>query len=385
MAETTQVAEELQQETQPTVSENFANALWQDKPIEQVVQQTQEQTQPVEEKKDEEQQQNSTNQIDYNAFIKEQFNFENVDEAKAEIENLRKLKDQKPQFEFVNEDSKKLYEAFSSGKEDDIYNYLSKKKEVERLSSAEVNEQTALDILKLSIKSKNEDLTNTEVDFLLKKQYSFPKEPKQGLDELDDDFEARMNDWKEQVAEKKQEMIINAKLAKKEIEQLKSTIQLPTYEQKVESSIDPKELAKQEQLYKEFQSELAATVKNYQGINVKTKCEDAEILLTFSPKDDEKQQLQTKLNDFNVDDYFSPRWMTQDGKINSQKMMDDIYWLENKEAILQKIANESAAQMSLHIRQKNSNLKLNTDPTPTIPNTEVQQQRDALVKGIWSV
>jgi hypothetical protein len=360
MVETQNVAEELQQETQTTTAPiDLGSVLWEGKePI--VVSSEQSQIEPTTTPTVETQETTETPTIDYSSFVKETFGFETVESAKEEIENLKKLKDQKPQFEFSNEDSRKLYEAFTSGKEDDIYSYLSKKKEVERLSNAEVNEQTALDILKLSLKSKNEDLTNDEVNFLLKKQYSVPKEPTQKVDELDEDFESRHNEWKEIVDEKKQELIINAKLAKKEIEQFKSNIVLPTLEKEVTNKVDPKVLEQQEQLLKDFQSELNQTYKSYQGVNVTAKCEDAEFLLSFAPKESEKESLKTTLNEFGLEEYFNPRWLTQEGKVNTSKMMDDIYWLENKEAILQKVANESAAQMSLFIKQKNSNLKLNT-------------------------
>jgi hypothetical protein len=392
MAETQNVAEELQQQTTQVTANDLAKSLWQETPIainnpsnEEILDKEKGTIAQENLGNDNDTPKQTTTEVDYNAYVKETFGFDNVDVAKQEIENLKKLKDQKPQFEFTNEDSKKLYEALVGGKEDDVYSYLAKKKEFERLSNAEVNENTALDILKLNYKTKNSELTESEVDFLIKKQYSIPKEPIQKDEELDDDFEERKNEWKEKVAEIKQELIINAKLAKKDIEQLKSNIVLPSFEeQKQSQQIDPKELEQQEKIVKAFQNELESSYKSYQGVSVKAKCEDAEFVINYNPKDDEKLELKEKMSKFDLEGYFNPRWLKEDGSINTSKMMDDLYWLENKEAILQKTANESAAQMSLFIKQKNSNIKLNTTATtqqtfnPDAQKTELQKLADAV-------
>ena len=65
--------------------------------------------------------------------------------------------------------------------------------------------------------------------------------------------------------------------------------------------------------------------------------------------------------------------------------MDDLYWLENKDAIIQKVANESAAQMSLFIKQKNSNINLNTTatPQPAINSNSLGNIQNELAAAAW--
>ena len=112
-------------------------------------------------------QEKSNTGFDQNAFIKESFGYESLDEAKADFEEFKKLKEtsfKEPQF--ANQESKNLYEAWLDGKKDEVLDYLSNQKKIERLSTSEVTSSSAEEILKLSIKQKNKSLSEDEIDFV---------------------------------------------------------------------------------------------------------------------------------------------------------------------------------------------------------------------------
>src|SRR5574343_130048 len=91
-------------------------------------------------------------QPDYNAYIKEKFGFDSEEVLSQE---LAKLKEQKPQFDFANEDSRKLFEAIKSGKKDEVYSLLEREMKLSRLSTAPIdNANVASEVIKESLRSK---------------------------------------------------------------------------------------------------------------------------------------------------------------------------------------------------------------------------------------
>jgi len=136
-------------------------------------------------------------QFDPNQFVKETFGYESLDEAKAEFEQLKKLKEEAPSQNFANEESKTLYQAWLEGKKDEVLDYLSNQKKIEKLATGEVNANTAEEIVKLTIKQKNKSLTDDEVDFMFNEKFSIPAKPTQRADEYDDDYNARLAEWEE--------------------------------------------------------------------------------------------------------------------------------------------------------------------------------------------
>jgi hypothetical protein len=48
------------------------------------------------------------------------------------------------------------------------------------------------------------------------------------------------------------------------------------------------------------------------------------------------------LKSFNVNDYFSQRWVGADGTFNGRQYADDVYYLMNREVIAKRMASEGA-------------------------------------------
>jgi hypothetical protein len=64
-------------------------------------------------------------------MVKREFNWESADAAKAEIEELRKLREtasSQSEIEFANEQSAKFFKLLQEGKEDDLYSFLENKR-----------------------------------------------------------------------------------------------------------------------------------------------------------------------------------------------------------------------------------------------------------------
>lgn len=184
-------------------------------------------------------QQQAALQVDPFGLLKEKFGYQSHEDAIKEIGELRAFKASPPQaqhIEFENEDSAKLFKAWQAGKEDEVYDYLSERRQINKLLSAEVNKDTAADIVKLGmqLKYKDQKLTPEEINYKFNKTFALPAKPTQGAEEEPDEYKERVSAWQAIVDDKTMELMIEAKLAKPELLNSKAKLVLP----EIESTVD---------------------------------------------------------------------------------------------------------------------------------------------------
>lgn len=321
---------------------------------------------------------------DYNAYIKNKFGFDSEDVL---LQELSKLKEQKSQVEFANDDSRKLFDAIKSGKKDEVYSLLEREMKLSRLSTSPVdNVDIATDIVKESLRSKYSDLSDDEIHRKFEKLFPIPQKPTQAYDELDEDYEQRLNDWQQKKSDAEKDLIIEAKISRKEIESLKSQLVLPDFGgDAAQQELSQEDLRKLQEVRDAYVEDLDKAAKSFTGFNVTAKGEDAELQISFLPTDTEKAAYKDKLYDFDAQNYLSERWLKEDGRVDAQKAISDLFLLENKDAILQKVANEAAAKMLEHIIKTRGNVKLDTGGRqiePQLNGRESQEKKQ--IDAIWS-
>lgn len=216
--------------------------------------------------------------------LKEKFGYEKAEDAIRDIEDYRKLKEAPPKtdFEFANEDSKKLALAFQSGDKKAILNFLREQDDLDRLTTAEVTKDTASEIIKLGMQIKYKDLSASEIDYKFKKQFSAPKEPIIGADEDEDDFAVRKSEWQEKVNELEMEMIIEAKTARPTLAQAKSEIKLPEIQAQVDEDYEA---------YKEFKKSQEADPQRRANIEMEFNAFTPKSIETKIPYNDETNKI----------------------------------------------------------------------------------------------
>ena len=305
-------------------------------------------------------------QVDYNAFVKENFGFDSVDVAKEEFEKLRT---QQPEIVFENDLSKTLYEAIKAGKEDDVFNIIQQKKQIDSLLSVEVTKENALEIVKKSYELKYPDLTKEEIDLLSTDNYRFPEKPIKGEFEEDDEYAVKLNAWNAEVDRVNRKIVIDAKLARPELQKSSQEIKLPEIGNNAQNP-DPKELEGLMEARKSYEQTLNKEYVEFNGFSVGVKDGEVEIPVTFNVSDEEKQSLKERLSDFNAEEYLYKRWFSEDGKPQIKQMMSDIYLLENQSKILQKVGNEAASQRMLQQIKQSGQINVGTQPQRTINQSE---------------
>ena len=303
----------------------------------------------------------SNSSFDQNQFLKERFGFESVEDAENQF---KKFKEQ-PSFEFKDDVSKTLFDAIREGKADDVYQVLNQQKRLEKLTTAELNTELAIEIVKENLKQKHRELNDEEVDILFYDKFYVPLKPEQSFDETDEDYSNKVKSWEAQVDYTEKKLLIEAKMTRSELEKLKSEIQLPDiYNEAGRYAQSQEEFELMQQARSTYEQTLNSDFQSFNGFNVSVKDEDVEIPIAFNVAEEERLAMKNQLEDFDTDTYFEGRWFNNDGRPNVQQIMADKYLLENRDKIFSKIANEAASQRLLAHLKKNGNININQTPTP---------------------
>jgi len=318
--------------------------------------------------------------FDPNQFVKERFGFESVEEAENQF---KKLKEQQNGFEFKDDVSKTLFDAIKEGKADDVYQVLNQQKRLDKLITAELNTELAIEIVKENLKQKHKELNEEEVELLFYDKFFVPLKPEQSFDETDEDYSNKVKAWEPQVDYTEKKLMIEAKMTRSELEKLKSEIRLPDiYNEAGRNAQYQEDFELMQQARSTYEQTLNSDFQSFSGFNVSVKDEDVEIPIAFNVAEEERLAMKNQLEDFDTDTYFEGRWFNKDGRPNVQQIMADKYLLENRDKIFSKIANEAASQRLLAHLKKSGNININQTATPQgarpdLNGIEAERQRMA--------
>jgi len=329
--------------------------------------------------------------VDANEYLKRELGYESWELAKTEVEELRKIRDgnKQKEIEYANDDSRNLAEYLREGNEDEVFNLLDKKRQVDKLLKADVNEDTAADIVKLAMRHKYQDFTPDEIEHRFKKQFALPKEPVQLLTEDDDDFLVRQSEWKEQVSDIKKDLVIEAKLAKPELEKMKVNLVLPNISNGTESQLQTqaqKELEQAEIIKRrdQYLSSLSSDSNLFTGFETSYKNEGVDIPVSYVPTDEEKKALSKELETFDVDGFILSRWFNEDGSPNVKGLMSDVYLLRNKDKIHQKIASETGTKVIDNYIRNAKNVNVTGGNQSSFSLNQPQAEKDKATENFFA-
>lgn len=393
-----------QENVQESVQENvqafnpFSDSAWSETPdFENNVRQPEEQTTTTSPDTQEEYEEEV---VDADEWLKTQFGWENADAAKAEIEELRKLREgasSQAEVEFANEQSAKFFKLLQEGKEDDLYSFLENKKKFDRLSSiTDLDTRSAAEIIKLNMQQKYKDLTPAEIEYKFNKQFSVPNKPNQGDMETDDEYQERLQSWEAKAKDIETEMFIEAKLAKPELEKFKNELVLPDVQFESESqNYQPtqEELEATEALMNQFKESAKAALSSFDGFNVSVKDEEVEIPLSYAVSDEEKSVVSSQLErfadaNFDANVVLAERWLKDDGKggyqLNTNQIIRDLTLLQSDGKMNQKFVNDAASKRLTEYIKKTSNVSVTSQTAQSTFNpSSSKSELDKQIEYIW--
>lgn len=271
--------------------------------------------------------------------LKNEFQYEKPEDVVNEIKELRALKANPPKAEikYENEESKQLHLALLAGKKSEVYRVLAEQERLETLTTLEVNKDTANDIIKLGMQIKYKDLSQDEINYKFNKQYAIPKPPVFNEDnETQEQYDSRLTDWKEQVADIEMTKIIDAKLAKPELEAAKKNIVMP----QLESEAPDQDYLNYQTMMQEQAKLDAQTAEAYKTIAPK----DVVTKFTFN---DEASKVKFEFEYVPGEETFKKAveiasdpqkfyglFKNSDGSPNRQMFVDSVMYAMNKQEVL---------------------------------------------------
>jgi len=313
------------------------------------------------------------------AIFKEKFGYETPEAAIQEIESLRAFKAAPPaaELKFENETSKMVAHALQAGKFDEVYQVLSQQVQIDRLTSAEMTEEVASEIIKLGMQVKYKDLTPAEINYKFNKQYGLPPKPALLPAEDQEEYNERVAAWENQVKDRNTELMIDAKLAKPDLIASKSKLVFPTIARPEEAELQEWQKTVQEndrlaaettQAYKAFTPKSLET-----KINFKDEANKIDFDFSFEPDPESFNKAIEMVSDINL---FWKNFIGSDGNPNRKDFLETLYFGLNRRAILTDAMNQA----------KNATIKAMLPDNKTgglvrqLPSTQEPNELDRLMR-----
>lgn len=329
--------------------------------------------------------------LDPDEWLKREFSWENTEQAKAELEELRRFREQQQEqeIEFENEESLNLFRLFKDGKQDDVYNFLENRRKLDKLLSSNIDRETAAEIIKYSLQNTYKDLTREEIEYRFNREFGIPEKPVQKDIETDEEYEERLSNWESKVKDIETDLLIEAKLARPELEKMKSELIFPDIDDgRVSNQISQEELEIRGQYIDQFKEVAAEQLMNFDGFSVLVKDEEVEIPISYAISDEEKQYVAEQLDrfaeaNFDANVILAERWLDNKGNIDTSRVVKDLALLLSEGKMSQKFVNEAASKrLAEHIR-RTSNISMTSRTPQSTFSPESKSELDKQIEYIW--
>lgn len=330
--------------------------------------------------------------IDPKEWLKREFDTDDIEVIKAEREELKTLRNTTKEREFANDDSRKAYEYLLDGKEDDLYSFLSNKKKVEKLLTADVNDKsTATELVKFGLQKDNPNLSTEDIDFIFNKKYSIPEKPTQGELEDDADYENRVKSWQTQVSNTEKELVIDAKMHQPKLAQLKNELVLPDIKRDnpQQNQMSQEDLETEQKERDNFLKFAEKAIDTFNGFNVPVKDKDVDYEVPYSLSKEEKKSVSDKVKQFaesgfNANGLFADRWVNEDGKsLNVEQMVKDLSRVYGGEKIEQKIALDSANKRIEQYLKEKKQVSVNNQTSEPSTIVDAKSKSEKMAEVFW--
>lgn len=293
-------------------------------------------------------------------WLKKEFDTEDVSILKAEREELKSAKEKLKKFE-IDVNGFKVLDYLKPENEDKLFEFLNKKKSIEKFTSIEVNENNAAEIVKFQMQQKyNGTLSTEDINHKFNKQFGLPKEPQEDKFYTTTEYEEAKQEWEQKVKDINAELLIEAKLSIPEIQKLKTELILPNIEREMPSAKEPtpEELAAFNKQKESFLQSFNNVSKDFNGFTAQVKNKDVDYNVAYTPSQEERNLVSQKMqkfaeSNFDANALFADIWLNKEGEIDIQRMTEDLSRIlmgKNSDA---KIANEAAnKRMELYLQSK---------------------------------
>ena len=333
--------------------------------------------------------------VDADEYLRQNLGYESWDAAKQEIEELKKLKEaqQANEIKFANDESEKLFKALQEGKEDEIFEVLSKKQEFKRIEKLDVtNPKDASELIKANLKLKHPQLDPTEIEDIFQENYYKSPKPTQRDDQTDEEYQEALEDWKLRTEAIDRKMVRDAKIAKPEVLSLQSKIvipDIPTNNSQAAGQTQ-EDLEAFTKAKESFVKSAETVLKDFNGFVATVKDKDVEIPVSYDLSKEEKETLNGYVKNFaerlDANVLFAERWLDKEGNIKTEQVIKDLSKVLFDDNKSQKFVNDAAAKrLELYLKDKKKvDVSGGSNSRTTFEPTGEQAQLEKLRESVWN-
>ena len=313
-------------------------------------------------------------------YNKNTFGWDSAEAGKAELARLRAL--EKQPVTFANPESERLFNLIKEGKEAEVYGILDKKVKLSKAAEMEAKSAIAL-----HLQITKPHYTAQDIEDVLEETYPTPAKPKQDADEKPEEFEARTAEWTAAMDKINRRITRDSLAAKEELKKLQSELVLPDI-----NRVDPTQAAAQiqqeldaKQSRERYLAAVESDFNKVTGFKSTYKDKEVEIPLAYDVTPEEKIAYKEKIKAIDLREYFGPRWFNENGSPKVEEIINDLYFLENREKVIQKFVNDAGnKRMDAYLKGK-KNISLDgKQQEGTFNPSGKEQTEEALGKWAFS-
>lgn len=263
--------------------------------------------------------QEKPNGVDYNSILKEKTGgkFEKWEDLEAKLNETHEVK-------FENEESKKVFELLKEGKVDDVSDILYK----HRILSG-VDKLNPADKIKLRMQWDNPEWNQDDVEDEFNEKYAVEKVDENASEEAKAKAERKLE----------RKISTDARAAQDYLTGLKKDLVFPELS-KPDTTISDQENELLE-LNKQFVQGIDKDIPNFRELDLSINDEDVQFTHKFTVEENDKAELSNKSKDYWA--YFQSRYY-KDGQYDTKKLLEDIYWNENRSKMLKSAVTKALNQ-----------------------------------------
>lgn len=295
-----------------------------------------------------------------------------------------KLTEEPAGISFDNDESKKVYDYLKDGKIDDVLQVYNEQR---RLSS--IKDMSDADVVKLAMEFKHAGLTTDDIGEEFSSKFSLEKPEAPDADEyldLDEEslakaqktYEKELTKFNKDQKSLDRRLKLEASESRDYLESLRKDIVLPDITPANNQPNEPdyeEAIKEQKKNRQEYLTSLEKSSAGFKEIPFKISDEGVSFEGSYQIDDAERQQLQKDLSEKDVmNDLFMSRYIKDDG-YDTAKLMQDIYWLNNKEKIITSAVKQALSKGKLENIRSVKNVDLdNQHRNDFTPSSEAQLQ-----------
>ena len=219
------------------------------------------------------------------------------------------------------------------------------------------NPRHAIELITKELTVNNPDADQEDIHYLVEKEFGalYEKEPIQREDELDEEYDDRLKDYRQRKRDAEVTSKFRAREARKMLQERQSQMAMPKVEQ--QPQLTPQEI---EARKKEITKQADAALKEFSQIKVNVADQDVSLDVSDKVKEIKK----TMLNEVVFENTFFSNYV-KDGNISYQQLAEDLMWAnkETRDTLIQAAVNQA-----LSVGEEKTVKALKNTELPTKPS-----------------